>query len=393
MVVHAYYPIGETRVQREALALVDRGYEVDVLCLRDAGAPRRGAHEGVFVHRLPVRRHRDRGFAVQLLEYLAFFAVAAVVLSVRHLRRPYDAVQVHNLPDFLVFCALVPKLTGTVVILDLHDLMPEFFAARISSDLDHPLVRLVALQERLACSFADRVITVTDGWRDVLIARGVPADRVHVTMNVADARVFARPASSTSAASANTDDGFTLLYHGTLTQRYGVDLMLDAVARVGDVQPPVRLRILGDGDLRDDLLEMRRQLGLESHVFISDGMVDVSELPAEIAAADAGVVPTRSGVFTDGLLPTKLMEFVAMHTPVIAARTPTVASYFDDDMLQFFRPGDADGLAQAIRALAADPRRRATLAANAEAFNHKYASASTAAGYAAIVDDAISGGP
>ena len=37
MVVHAFYPVGETRVQREAEALLKRGYEVDVLCLRRKG--------------------------------------------------------------------------------------------------------------------------------------------------------------------------------------------------------------------------------------------------------------------------------------------------------------------------------------------------------------------
>ena len=43
MIVHAYYPVGETRVQREALALIDAGYAVDVICLREQGeAPRAG---------------------------------------------------------------------------------------------------------------------------------------------------------------------------------------------------------------------------------------------------------------------------------------------------------------------------------------------------------------
>jgi glycosyltransferase involved in cell wall biosynthesis len=387
MVVHAYYPIGETRVQREALALIDRGHAVDVLCLRAPGEPARAEHEGVAIRRLPVRRHRDRGFAVQLLEYLAFFVAAAVALSARHLRRPYDAVQVHNLPDFLVFCALVPRLSGAAVLLDLHDLMPEFFASRLDVGMAHPLVRLMLLQERLACRFAHQVITVTEGWRQVLIRRGVPAERVTVVMNVADARVFTRTGLEPSTSGS---ERLELLYHGTLTQRYGVDLLVEAVALVRDDLPHVHLSLLGDGDLRPELEAQRARLGLREHVTISDGMVDVSRLPAAIRSADVGVVPTRPGVFTDGLLPTKLMEFVAMGTPVIAARTPTVASYFDDDMVQFFVPGDAGDLAEAIRALAADPARRRALADNADAFNRKYDSASMAAGFVTAVDDAIS---
>jgi lipid II:glycine glycyltransferase (peptidoglycan interpeptide bridge formation enzyme) len=259
------------------------------------------------------------------------------------------------------------------------------------------------------------VITVTDGWRQTLIARGVPADKVSVVMNVADARMFrgrrltdgvgsraqrggsVEHGETTKSQRTRRDGdrragtGLRLLYHGTFTRRYGVDLLVDAIALVRDDLPDVHLTLLGDGDLRPDLVAQRDRLGLGAHVTISDGMVDAADLPAAIREADAGVVPTRSDVFTDGLLPTKLMELVAMGTPVIAARTPTVTSYFDDDMLQFFTPDDAGALADAIRALAADPQRRAILADNADAFNRKYDSASTAAGYVGVVDIAIRG--
>ena len=123
---------------------------------------------------------------VQLLEYLGFFVLAAWRLLTLHLRRRYGVVQVHNLPDFLVFVALIPKLMGARVILDIHDLMPEFFASKTESDMQSSLVRLLILQEQLSCRFAHQVITVTSEWRETLIRRGVPAVKVAVVMNVAD---------------------------------------------------------------------------------------------------------------------------------------------------------------------------------------------------------------
>ncbi len=72
----------------------------------------------------------------------------------------------HNLPDFLVFSALPTKLRGVPVILDLHDLMPEFFAGRFGSGRAAAWIgRLVRLQERVSCRFADHVITVSEHWR------------------------------------------------------------------------------------------------------------------------------------------------------------------------------------------------------------------------------------
>src|SRR5213593_3403398 len=87
MVVHNYYPLGEPRVEREAQALVNHGYEVDVICLQREGEPVVDTKAGVQVYRLPVKRHRGRGLAVQLLEYLAFFVMALGKLAILHSRR------------------------------------------------------------------------------------------------------------------------------------------------------------------------------------------------------------------------------------------------------------------------------------------------------------------
>ena len=382
MIVHAYYPLGETRVQREAMALVDHDYDVHVICLRGPGERRRAIIDGVTITRLPVARHRGRGFVSQLLEYLLFFTLATAALTTMHLRRRFDTIQAHNLPDFLVFAAAVPKMMGTPVILDLHDLMPEFLAARTQSSLNSPMVRAVRLQERLACRFADHVITVTQGWHKTLIERGVPAGKISVVMNVADARVF-RPREVPVDATRN---GFGILYHGTFTYRYGVDLILEAVALLKEDLPSVHATLLGDGDARDDLLIAVKELGLTDHVTISDGMVAAEQLPAAISSASVGVVPNRSNVFTEGILPTKLLEYVAMGVPVIAGRTKTVTEYFTDDQVEFFSPGDARDLARHIRILYADSQRCRDLASRAAVFNDTHRWETMSAEYVALVE-------
>jgi len=383
MVVHAYYPLGETRVEREARALIDHGYEVDVICLRAEGEPAVDTEDGVGVYRLPVERHKGSGPAVQLLEYLAFFALAFVKLAVLHRRRRYRVVQVHNLPDFLVFAALVPKLTGARVILDLHDLMPEFYVERFQRSLDSLPVRLFRWQEWLSCRFADHVITVTELWRQALIERGQPADKVTVVMNVADDRIFHRDAATDAPGD---DGGFRLIYHGTFTQRYGIDLAIRAVNLVRQKIPEVHLTVHGAGEYREALMKLTDELNLREHVHFSTRFVPTSELPKLIRRADVGVVPYRRDVFTDGILPTKLMEYVALGVPAIAARTPAIAAYFDETMVQFFTPGDPDDLARCILALHSDRKRLAQLAQGAEKFNQRYNWPAHSAEYVRLVD-------
>lgn len=365
MVVHAYYPLGETRVQREAEALTASGYEVHVICLRDVDEPARETYRGVEVHRMPVRLVK-RSLARQFASYLLFLVVAGARLAALDIRHRYRSVQIHNLPDFLVFSAIGPKLRGAAVILDLHDLMPEFFAGRFGGRR-RLLARLIALQERVACRFADHVVTVSDHWRQTLIDRGVPPGRVSVVMNVADEAIFARRSARPSVAPP-----FRLVYHGTVTRRYGLDLALRAVDLARAEIPEIHLTILGRGDDTAALRELRRALDLADQVDLRDELLVADALPDVLAEADLGIVPYRDDVFTDGLLPTKLMEYAVIGLPCVAARTTAIEQYFDGTFVELFRPGDAEDLARCLVELHADQERLSELAGRCDLFTTRY---------------------
>lgn len=384
MVVHAYYPVREPRVEREVNALIKHGYTVDVICLRQNGEPATETRDGVRIIRLPVKRHRGSGAAVQLLEYLAFFTAAFARLALLHRRQRYDVVQVHNLPDFLVFAALVPKLAGARVILDIHDVMPEFYASRFKSGMSSWPVRAVRWQEWLACHFADHVITVTELWRETLIERGMRADKVSVVMNVADDRIFQAGAAA-EALPERKHDHFNVLYHGTLTERYGIDLAIRAIDSVRRSIPEVRLTIHGVGEYREALVQLTAELGLQEYVHFSTQFIPTPEMPQFIRQADVGVVPYRRDVFTDGILPTKLMEYAALGVPAIAARTSAIAAYFDDTMVQFFQPGDVEDLARCITLLYHDRQRLSSFVQHADQFNQRYNWSTVSAGYVSLV--------
>lgn len=383
MIVHAFYPLGETRVQREAEALSNHGYQVDVICLRRRSEPATDKFKSVCIYRLSVSRHLSAGLAVQLLEYLAFFLLAMVKVAQLHWQRPYNTVQVHNPPDFLVFAAWIPRLFGAKLILDLHDLMPEFYMGRFGQDVSSLAVRLVCLQERLSCWFAHHVITVSHHWRDALVARGVPAEKVSVVMNVADEAIFRPPAVRPKTARPEGD--LRLIYHGTVTRRYGLDLVLLAMARLRQEVPHIHFTILGGGDHMETLMHMADELDLNDQVTFQWEIRPAEELPEIILTADAGIVPYRNDPFTDGLVPTKLMEYAALGLPSIAARTTAIARYFDSTMVEFFAPGNVEDLARCIKKLYTDRTRLAQLAQGARKFNQRYNWTKLGAEYVALV--------
>jgi len=373
---HGHYP-EDPRVRREAAALVARGHEVEVICLRRPGEAAREAVGGVRVRRLPIG-HRRTSVARYVREYGAFFAGAAVLATLRHVRRPVDVVQVNTMPDALVFAAIGPKLLGARVMLDLHEVMPELCRSKFGVGPRHPMVRLLAAVERWAVRFADRCLAVSEPCLARHVSRGSPEAKFAVVMNAADPALFPPRQGPPPAR-----EGAPLVVsHGTLVARYGFDLVVRAVARL----PGARLEILGEGDERPTLEALARELGVADRVTFA-GRVPLTEVAARIGRADVGVVAHRADAFTALVVPTKLLEYVAVGVPAVVARAPAVEAYFDEDMIEMFAPGDVDDLARAIAGLFADEGRRRRLAAAAsERFGGRYGWPVMAAAYVAQME-------
>ncbi|MGI8829437.1 MAG: glycosyltransferase family 4 protein [Candidatus Limnocylindria bacterium] len=351
-----------------------------MICARAGDEPRHEVINGIHVHRIPVRRQRGSSLRSQLVEYTSFTAWAAAELLRLQLRQRFDVVQVHNVPDFIVLAALPAKLLGTPVILDLHDLMPEFFASRFKGRMDSFAVRLVTLQERLSRGLADAVVTVTDQWRDTLVWRGADPKRVVVVMNLPDEELFAPREPRLTG-----NDPIRLIYHGTLTHRYGIDLLVRAMAIVRD-RVPVSLLLHGRGELATELPALIDALGLGDEITLSTTMVPAVELAAMIGQADIGVVPNRNDMFTDGILPTKLMEYAALGVPAIVSRSTATEAHFTEDMVRYVEPANVTELADAITELAADPDLRHRLAVNAQTFTRAHPWSEEAARYTDLVE-------
>jgi glycosyltransferase involved in cell wall biosynthesis len=386
MIVYATYPLAETRVQREAEVLLQHGYEVDVICLRLPDDLPVDAYKGVRIfrekYRFPLLGSKESGLRGKFLNYLRFFFSAAIRVAQLHREHKYDVIQVHNLPDFLVFSAIIPKLQGVPVILDLHDLMPEFFAGRFKDRMPW-IAKLINWQERLSCRFADQVITVSEHWRQALIKRGVPAEKCSVVMNVADDKIFF-PGADESTRSPRTDQ-FSLIYHGSIHERYGLNLAVEAIDQVRADIPDIHLTLIGHGDYLPHIVDMVEERGLNSYVTI-DSLHLAEELPALIRRCDLGVVPYQNDVFTDGLLPTKLMEYAALGMPAIASRTTAIQAYFQDTNTEFFEPGNVNDLALQIRSLHGSPERVKELSLGSQKFNQRYNWSKVGADYVALVE-------
>ncbi|MEP6776491.1 MAG: glycosyltransferase family 4 protein [Chloroflexota bacterium] len=370
MVVHSFYP-DDPRVRRETEALLGDGWQVDVICLRGEGEAKHEDYNGAQVYRLAVRRHRGAGFAIYMLEYMHFFVLASTLLARLQIKKRFNVVQVHNMPDFLIYTAAIPKMLGAQLVLDIHDLVPELYGSKFGGKPGHPAIRMARWTERRSGAFASQVLTAGEPFRKRLVERGTPSDKVTVIMNAADPSLF--QAGQHDKARAETGkavkDSFVLMYHGGLFDRYGLDIAIKAVDRLRSQIPGIALHIYGQGEASADLARLVNNLGLHEHVLLG-GFVPIDEIPALVAAADLGVVPYRQNPFTDLLYPTKAFEYIIMGVPVVMSSTGAVVELFPDLPDMFVPPEDVDALAARILDLYRDPRR---LQALLEAAQRAYA--------------------
>ncbi len=347
MVVHSYCP-ADPRVRREAEALAEDGWGVDVLCLKNRGQSFRETIRGVRYLRFPLRRRRG-GVVRYAFEYGALLVLGMAAAVVLHGARRYRLVQAHNMPDFLVFVGAVPWLTGVPMLLDMHDPIPELYRSKFGFADSAPLIRFLTAMEGVCVAFADHCLAATGAFRDRLIGRGRPAGKITVLLNSPDAKLFSpRPAAANVATAAANGSAPTLLFHGTVTERSGVDCAIRAVERVRDDGVDARFIVLGDGDYLDEVRRLAAEGDRASWLDVRGG-VPLDRVPDVIAGADLGVVPNRPGPFHDLALPTRILEYLAMEVPVVTARSPAVSALFGDDDLLFFQPGDEDDLVRALR--------------------------------------------
>ncbi len=387
MIVHSYYE-EDPRVRREAESLVAAGRPVVVLGLRQPGGPETSEVAGVRVEHLDVQRHQGAGLGTYLREYLSFL-LRAMWRAVRlHRRERFALVQVHSLPDFLVFAALPLKLVGVPILLDLHEAMPEFFRSRFPGASNPIVHRLLVLQERLSIALSTATVTVNPPMAERLVRLGVAPDKVSVVVNSPslarfDARAYAR-------RSFREDGRLRIIYTGALTPTYELDVAVAALARLVASRPdldPV-LDIYGRGDSEPSLRAQATELGIIDRV-VFHGRVPIDDVPTAVASADIGIAPTRHDRFTDMSLSTKVFEYAAMGKPVVASRLPMIEARFPVGTVATYTPGDPEAMAAAILGFVDDPIAREAAVAHTAGIIDAGSWEREATGYLALVQRLI----
>lgn len=385
MITHSFYE-NDNRVMRYAESLAERGDCVEVVALRrGVEYPTEEVICGVKVFRIQ-RRFDKRGqsSASYLWPLLRFLAASSWWLTRRHGKQRFDLVHVHNIPDFLVFAAWYPKLMGAKVILDIHDIVPEFYASKFAARGNSFLVGLLKRVEWASAKFANHVIISNHLWRDKYAARTRTNGKCSVFINNVDSQTF-RPRPRT-----RNDGKLVILFPGGLQWHQGLDIAIRAFQTARPQLSNAEFHIYGEGKMKESLMALAKELGLDGSVrfFKPLPLRQVSDI---MANADLGVVPKRADSFGNEAYSTKIMEFMSLGVPIAVSSTEVDRYYFNDSVVRFFESGNSDSLAEAMVEVLGDAGLRQRLVANAFEYVSQNSWESRKADYLHLVDSMIAG--
>lgn len=375
--------------RRDLLALRDAGFEVDFICNSEEGKPHFERIDGITIIRVPLL-HKRGGLPRYLFEYAAMPLLSAGALAFRSLGGRYKYVEVDTMPTWLLAATVVPKLLGAKSILYMFEHMADLMASDKGLTADHPLIRTMDGVEMLCIRAADVVLTPYEKNREQYIGRGISADKIKFIPNCPNENVFLNnvdpakirrlcpaavslghdsPAQDTNGqkqspennrATWETRDGFRLVTHTSLLERYGIQILIRSLAQLRERIPGITLDIIGLGEYEPVLKDLALSLNVDD-ITRFHGPVEFVNIAGMLLDADIGVGP-----YLLDLLPNKIMEYLLLGIPAIATDWPTMRRYFGDDAVRYARSNDVEALSDTIEDMYRHPRESQKQAAIAQ---------------------------
>ncbi|WP_323019476.1 glycosyltransferase family 4 protein [Pararhodobacter sp.] len=331
---------------------------------------RREQHGQVLVTRLALYPSHDTGKIGRILNYLSFFLSAFVYLTFG--ARRADVFYVYHPPlTTALAAACAGWLRRTPFLVDIQDLWPDTLRATGMIG-NSRILRVVDWLCRWVYRRAAHIVVLSNGFRNLLTARGVPAERISVIPNWADESAPNEQVEATGQV-LGPPGPFRVLFAGNMGPAQDLDTVLDAATLLADA-PNIELCLLGSGLETDRLTARRTAEGIDNVRFLP--RVSPIEAQACLRAADALLVHLRDDPLFAITIPSKTQAYLVAGRPVIMAVAGDAA-----DMIRSAeagvatRPGDPEELAKAIRDLASlAPEERAVMGANGQRFYYSHLS-------------------
>jgi colanic acid biosynthesis glycosyl transferase WcaI len=273
--------------------------------------------DGVAVIRVPLVVDRSRSGTRRIVSYMSF-AVMAAVLGSRRVQRPQLiwSYQI-GLPG-----VILGKLFHVPVLHEVQDLWPEWSQSS-SMGVGNLAYRALDAQERFIYRQAAAITTISDGFEQALMTKGVPKDKITIIPNWANDPSGQENRDDPSLAESEGLTGhFNVMYCGNMGTAQGLEVVLDAAELLREYES-VRFIMIGDGVERARIERKAAERGLVNVRFL--GSRKPEQIQGYLAYADALLIHLKQDTVYSITIPSKTYTYLAAGKPIIAAAAGDVA--------------------------------------------------------------------
>ncbi len=333
----------DSRIRRYTNILLEQGYNVFIICLKTSGKKFVEKQKNLFVYRIPIKKKRG-SFSRRLFEYVVFQVLTFFLVSYIKIRYNATIYHVHTLPDFLVFSCLLPKLLGSKIILDFHELFPEFMLQhKPHLSFNSLLVKIILTQEKMSFMFADEIIAFHEPAKNILEKRIPSKKKISVIMNGVDVNEIKN-------YKKRYDGKFNIIYNGTINYNLNLTLVVKALSLIKKNEPEIykniQFLIYGDGPDIDNILLTAKELKIENVFY--ESRVEYDKMISKLEVASLCILPPRKDIYSDLFYSLKMLEMIYFEIPIIATKLDTYMKYYPEDCIFYFDSDNHFELAEKI---------------------------------------------
>lgn len=316
------------------------------------------------ITRLAMYPSHDRSTLKRIATYISFMVTSFFYLLFKG--RKYDLIYASypSLTSGLSAIA-IKAIHKTPVVLDIQDMWPDSLGAS-GMIQNRFLLGIVNGATNLLYRHCDHIQVLSSGFRDLLLERGVPTEKITIIYNWADEQ---EPIEDRSLPEGfNPKDGFRILFAGNMGSAQNLDTVIEAAALIEPELPDCIFYFIGDGIDKGRLAAKAREMGLSNVRFLP--RVGLQEVQRFLAAADALLVHLTDDPLYRITIPSKTQAYLYAGRPILMGVAGNAAELVREANAGYcFSPGDSRALADCLHQLFADgPTCRAEIGRNARSF-------------------------
>ena len=348
-----------------AKALEERGHRVQVL----TGFPnypggkvypgyrirffQREIMEGISVLRVPLYPSHDTSALRRIWNYVSF-ALSASVFGLLSVAKA-DVIYAYHPPATIALPALlIGKLRGIPVVYDVQDLWPDTLRAT-QMIRNSTILNLVNRWCQMTYRRSKKVVVLSPGFKESLVQRGVPAEKIEVIYNwTLEDTIMRAKRNEALACELGMAGKFNIVFAGTMGKAQGLETVINAAEKVQHKVPHVQIVLAGSGVECETLKRMTREKGLSNVLFLP--WRPVSEIAEVLNLADVLLVHLRKDPLFRITIPSKIQTYLAIGRPILAGVEGDAADLVLRAGAGFaYDPSSADMLAEVIEQIAGTP--------------------------------------